>query len=763
MNNKTLLVLVYIGTHLSISALAEPINLNGLLLKNQQTVSQASIRIKELGLQTTTDDSGKFQFENIETGNYTFDIEAGNKDHFNIDYQHESDQVTKLNLSSYSEESVVVIANPLEHNSLKMTTPTALISEKDLVLNRGLNINETISNIAGVDSASFGVAAGQPVIRGQQGNRVTVLSNNSATQDAANVSPDHWISVEPLLAKQVEVLKGPATLLYGGQAVGGVVNVVDNTIPSERTDNLLGGIELRVSDTALSERSAVLSLDFPISYNIMGHISYFNTQTDDYEIPGLAESENLATSEGEILDPNDAIGFLDNSDIDASGSNVGGSYVYDNGYWGASVSIFDRNYGIPAHEHHDEEESIDDAEEESVRIDLDKTTFNLRGQHEFTETSEYFKLIRMNFTTTDYQHVELEGTEIGTVFDSNASELRIELTHNHALGFDGVVGLQYKDRDFSAIGDEAFILPSTTQQLGLFMIEEREFDSSLKGHFEFGARFDIQQIETIEFADIDQSGFSFSMGSTLELNDNWTLPINLSHAIRLPTAEELFSNQSGSSELIPHLATGTIEVGNKDLDEETANNFDIGLRFRKGAWSFNAAVYYNKMQDFIFLNPTGLEFEEFPIFEYQQQDATFKGFELEGSVEVTDSWSNQWTFSGLIDKTQATLDDGSYLPRIPAQRVGLNVGFNRNKWFSNLHFTHVNSQMDLAEFEIPTDSYNLLNFDINHVFYKNIIETTLFIKGSNLLNEEIRDHASFIKDIAPRPGRSLSAGIRVNF
>ena len=248
-----------------------------------------------------------------------------------------------------------------------------------------------------------------------------------------------------------------------------------------------------------------------------------------------------------------------------------------------------------------------------------------------------------------------------------------------------------------------------------------------------------------------------------ELNDNWTLPINLSHAIRLPTAEELFSNQSGSSELIPHLATGTIEVGNKDLDEETANNFDIGLRFRKGAWSFNAAVYYNKMQDFIFLNPTGLEFEEFPIFEYQQQDATFKGFELEGSVEVTDSWSNQWTFSGLIDKTQATLDDGSYLPRIPAQRVGLNVGFNRNKWFSNLHFTHVNSQMDLAEFEIPTDSYNLLNFDINHVFYKNIIETTLFIKGSNLLNEEIRDHASFIKDIAPRPGRSLSAGIRVNF
>jgi len=689
-----------------------------------------------------------------------------------------------INIDNLKLDDLVVSANPLEHNQLRMTTPVAILSEEELILDRGLSIDQTLNKITGVNSGSFGVGAGQIIIRGQQGPRVTVLNNNVTLQDAASVSPDHWISTEPLLAKQIEVLKGPATLLYGGGAVGGVVNVVDDVIPTQVIEGFNGGIEGRFSDSTLGERSGVFSLNAGLSDQIMAHVSYFNNSTDDYEIPGFVESEAFIEAEeghdeeeeghDDEEEEEEAFGLLENSSIDSDGFNIGLSRVTDQGYWGVSYSDFNRNYGIPGHGHeeeeghdeeedededHDEEEEGHDEEEEFIRLDLEKTVFNIKGMHQFYNSS-FFNQFRTHYSNTDYQHIEQEGDEIGTVFDNQADEFRFELTHGTIGGFEGVWGVQYTNREFSAIGEEAFILPSETQIFSLFLIEEREFDN---WHAEFGIRYDDQTVDTSLFNDIDDSALSVSLGATFDLDDHWTLPVNITSAQRLPTAEELFSNQSGAEELIAHLATNAFEIGNPDLKHEVASNFDIGFKYRNNGLSFNAAFFYNQLDDYIFLRNVGSEIDEIPIFEYTQQNATFIGYEADLAYQFEDSFNNQWNFRLFTDATEAELNTGAHVPRIPSSRFGLGINWLRGPWSVDIQHTHVSDQNDLADFELPTESYDLLDLTASWVNYHDRFETTVFIRADNLLDEEIREHASFVKDLAPRPGRSVSAGFRLTF
>ena len=746
----------------------------------QQNLSNVTVRIHGLETSSPTNQTGEFSFENIDYGRYEIDVEISNSKHYNTTIEHNGVPIS-INIDNLTLDDLVVSANPLEHNQLKMTTPVAILSEEDLVLDRGLSIDQTLNKVTGVNSGSFGAGAGQVVIRGQQGPRVGILNNSVTVQDAASVSPDHWITTEPLLAKQIEILKGPATLLYGGGAVGGVVNVVDDVIPTQYVDGLSGGIEGRFSDSTLDERAGVFSINAGINEQFMAHVSYFNSSTDDFEIPGFAESEVFREAEeteheeeeDEHGGEEEAFGLAENSSVDSDGYNVGVSRITDNGYWGVSYSDFSRNYGLPGHGHeeeghhedeedHDEEEEEeghDEEEEEIVRLDLEKSVFNIRGLHRF-DGSNFFQQFKAHYTNTDYQHIEFEGDETGTVFDNQADEFRFELSHGTIGGFEGVWGMQFSNRDFSAIGEEAFILPSDTQVFSLFLIEERNFDN---WHAEFGIRYDNQSVDTALFNDIDESALSISFGATFDLNDHWTLPINITSAQRLPTAEEYFSNQSGSDELVPHLATNVVEIGNPDLKEEVANNFDIGIKYRNNGLSFNAAFFYNQIDDYIFLRNTGAEVEEFPVFMYAQQNSTFMGYEADLGYQFDDAFNNQWNFRLFTDATEAELNTGENVPRIPSNRFGAEINWLRGPWSVGVQHTHVAKQNDLAAFELPTDGYDLLDLTASWVNYHDRFETLIFIRADNLLDEEVREHASFIKDLVPRPGRSVSAGFRLTF
>ncbi len=742
---KNCKVIPYMTLTLLLSS-ANAETLKGTISKNGQPQPNVKIVIPKINKETITNENGSFKFENLAFGQYEFDIKGANSSLFSTKVQFNDSKGVTIDLSSFDYEEIVVTANPLKHSAFKMTTPATVLSEEELIINRSLSLDQTLNSVTGVNSGSFGAGAGQVIIRGQQGPRVLILNNNIALQDASSVSPDHWISSETLLAKQIEVLKGPATLLYGGGAIGGVVNIVDNNIPREVIDGIEGGLELRASDSALKERAAVVSLEVGLSDLLMTNFSYFNIETSDYEIPNNAKSSIFLESEEGVQDELNLSGILKNTSVKSDGYTIGFSVINQNGFWGLSYSDLNRNYGIPG-------------EEESVRIDLNKAVLNLKAEQEFN-SENFFKLLKANYSRTDYQHVELEGTEFGTLFSNDAGEFRLELTHEHIAGFEGVWGFQYSQRVFSAIGEEAYILPSKTLIFSAFLIEERDFDN---WHGEFGMRLDNQSIKTDLLGEIDDTVYSVSLGATFNISKQWTLPMNWALAQRLPTAEELFSNQSNASELIPHIATNTIEVGNTELTHETANNIDIGIRYRNEALSFNLSAFYNKIDDFVYLENTGEESEGFPVFNYSQQKATFKGFETDLTYRYNSKSGLIWNYRLFADTTTATLSNGENVPRIPARRIGLDLGGIYGDYAFNIGFVHVSEQGELAEFELPTQSYNNVGLNVNRVFDYGNFSTLVFLKADNLLNEEIREHSSFLKDISPRPGRSVTVGLRLTF
>ncbi|GAA4818626.1 outer membrane protein [Marinicella pacifica] len=762
------LIYTFCGCLLAAVTFAADDGVSGQLLLKQNPIKQADIYIHQQGLKTTTDHQGFFRFNTLTAGEYELDIKAGEQHHYNVRVALTADS-KPIELSTFVLDDLVVSAHPLDHNQLRMTMPVEIIDEDQLVMNRSLSIDQTVNQVAGIQSGSFGAGAGQVVIRGQQGPRVSVLTNGINNQDAAAVSPDHWVSSESLLASQVEVIKGPATLLYGGGAVGGLVNVVDQSIATAPLDAFKGAFETRFSDNTLNERAGVLSLNAPLTERLMGHLSYFYNETDDYEIPGYAESHYLREMHNhEAHDDEEAhnheYGQLANSAVRTSGLQTGLSWLTDNGYWGISFQDFDRKYGIPGHNHleegHDEhtEHKQETHEDHRVWIDLDKQAFQLRGLHRFD--GRFFTQIKSHYGYTDYQHIEFDNGDPATTFSNEGHQMRLELSHQHRFGFEGVWGLDWSNSDFSALGEEAYIVPATTDKLGLFALEERQFGDL---HWELGVRADRQKISTDLFPDHSETALSFSTGFNIKLSERFSVPIHLSSAQRLATAEELYSNQSNIDELIPHLATGSFEIGNPDLKAEVSNNFDIGLKYRNEQWSANANIFYNQMDDFIFLAYSGQMIDEWPVYEYHQQNATFKGFEADVAYSFDDTFNNQWTIKLFSDATTAKLNTGDYVPRIPANRFGLSADWWHGAWSAQLKTTRVNKQDNLALGELPTDAYTNVDFSLNLLQLTAHNEWLWFIKANNLLDEDIRDHASFIKDKAPRPGRSITAGVRVSF
>lgn len=772
---KRSLASLLVSSLLTGAVLAESKNLSGVVVDEKgQPIADAAIYLRALNKETTTDAQGKFTFEDLEEGRYVLDIEANKHGHINQSVRHNGTPLS-FTVTPHNTEVIVVTSNPLEHSSLGMASPAVVIAGDELVKNRGTNIGETLAEVPGINLSSFGAGAGRPVIRGQQGNRVTVLSNNSSTQDASNASPDHWIAAEPLLAKRIEVLKGPATLLYGGGAVGGAVNVVDNKIPTEVPEGVDGGIEVRIGDSATGERAFVGALTTATKTangHVAFHVDAFSSRTDSIEIPGFAESLALRLAEEEEGEEHaeEAFGILENSDTDTQGGTVGFSYITDKGYWGVSYTDFDRNYGLPGHaEHGHEEDEEEHEEEEAVRLDLRQKRWDIRGQ--WNNPFENFQSLKFTFARTDYEHQEIEGQEIGTTFTNDANELRLELVHEAWSGWQGAFGLQYSDSDFAAIGDEAFIPASNTQKLGIFWLEEHDYKN---WHTELGIRFDRQELDAGIFGTRKDNAFSFAAGAVWHIDKNWSLPINFARAQRIPQVEELLSNAGNDEEnLVPHLATLTIDVGNPDLDKETAHNLDLGIRYHTDNVHASLAIFHNRVNDFIYQEHHEEEHEgeqehdheELPILEFAQQDAIFEGVEAEVNWTFADTGNSLWKAGLFGDYTHAEFDNaqGAYIPRQPAKRFGGSLGFDYLDFSANLKAIKVASQDKLAEEEFATEGYTLVNIDIGYNLYFDNADVLLFLKGQNLLDEEIRDHASFLKDRAPRAGRSVSAGFRITF
>lgn len=651
-------------------------------------------------------------------------------------------------------DTLEVTASPLRNAIDNLARPVSVLAGEELDARKAGALGETLERQSGVQSSYFGAGVGRPIIRGQDGARVQVLSSGSASLDVSTVSADHAVTIEPFLADQIEVLKGPATLLYGSGAIGGAVNVVDGRIPTAPVGKTVSGrAEIR-HGSAAGENVGMARLDADAGALTL-HVDAFRRDSGDYEIPGFAFSPALVAeelAEGEELE-HFARGKLPNSALETQGGGLGASWFGERAWFGASAGTYRTNYGIPPGAHAHEEEGGEPAEEEEpevVRLDMRQDRFEFRGGLRGVGPLQE---INYRVTRSLYEHTEFEGEEVGTVFENVGTEARIEAVQNEFNGWRGAVGLQYGHRDFSAIGDEAFVPPSISRDLGLFVLQERDF-----GDFklELGARHDRVSVDPENGATVDRNATSLAVGGLWHFSDVMHLSLNLDRAERAPTAEELFSDG-------PHIATQSFEIGNAGLDVETSTSAEIGLHLHQGRFEGKASVYRSSYGNYIYLVDTGAEEDDLPVRAWVQGDATFTGWELEGSVDLFENASGLWQLRLFADAVDAKLDGGGRLPRIAPGRVGADLNWSLDGWRARVGAVRVADQDDVAELESPTEGYTRVDAGLAYHWDVGSAGWEAFFEGRNLTDEDARVHTSYLKDFAPLPGRNLAVGLRVAF
>ena len=660
-------------------------------------------------------------------------------------------------------DEVIVSATPLERTVEQLAQPTSILAGDALAKKQATSIGETLANELGVSSSYFGPVASRPVIRGQFGERVRVLSNGLDVLDASALSEDHAVGLDSILADSVEVVRGPATLLYGSGAAGGIVNIVDSRIPTARLEPGLSGTLALDGDTAVGTRSGAFKVDYGIG-NIAWHLDAFRRDTDNVDIPGFAESKLLRAleeEEEEHGEEEETFGEVDNTDSEVKGSAAAVTFASQNGFIGFSVSQHDSQYGIPGHEHEHEEgeEEEEEEEEEIVRIDLDQTRYDVKAQYTFDGF-----LSRANFrlASNDYRHVELEGDEVGTLFKSEGIDARLELRHRPVGNWEGAFGFQVKDVDFTAAGDEAYVPSSDLSQIGLFVFEELAVSDSWV--LQASARLEQQEIQTDGQSTFDETAFGASIGSIWSLANDMTLSANLAWTERSPNSTELFAD--GAHIAVQRYERGSLNpdntLGTGVLDKEVSTNFDLTLRGSSGRVEWAATGFINRVDDYILLSPTALEIEEFQVFDYGQRDVELYGFEAEATVDIferDDRHLHARFFTDYVHGEER--GSGAYLPLLPPLRWGVGLHFTRENLDASLDVAFNDDQEKAASNELPTESFTMINAEVSWTF--DAPNVLVFLRGTNLGDEDARRHTSPLKDLVPLPGRSIAAGLRYDF
>ena len=643
-------------------------------------------------------------------------------------------------------ENVVVTASPFERSQAELTSATSVLAGRDLALQQQPTLGETLSAQPGMSSTYFGPGASRPIIRGLGGDRIRVLQNGTGTQDASVTSPDHAVSVEPFLVKRIEVVRGPASLLYGSSAVGGVVNVIDHRIETDLPDRRVSGTVDARYGTGADEFAYGAITDIALvkadDHAFVLHLDGFKRQADDVRIPGYADPSNPVNK-----------GRLTNSAIDSEGASAGLSYVSDTFNAGINYNGFNSTYGTVA--------------EPDVEIDLRQRRVDFAA--EVKQEFGIFTGARLKFGTADYKHVELENGTPGTTFTNTGYDGRLELLHAPIAGFTGAWGVQALRSDFDVEGAEAFMPPSLTKNLALFAFEEAKTGALT---WQFGARVENQSIDTRANTNFptaqsqDKSTVSLSGGAVYAVNPGYAVAFSVTGTERAPNAQELYANG-------PHLGTAAFEVGDSSLSTERSLGVELGLRKLTGFVTGSFNLFANRFDGYIFEQATGatVDFEgtpldptdDLPEYRFVQRGAIFYGAELETLWHLHHGDRHSLDLKLNVDCTFAEQSNGDDLPRIPPLKGLIGLAWTAGAWNAGMDWQLVAEQNRTAPGETDTNGYALLSAYIGYRLIQGPIIYDLFLRGSNLTNEEARVHTSFLKDIAPLPGRSITFGVRASF
>lgn len=680
-------------------------------------------------------------------------------------------------------EKIQLQAHPLVQTAADFAVADHVIDQKKLI-ERSTTIGDAMSDELGVYSNQYGSGSSRPVIRGQDGPRVKVLQHASETADVSTLSPDHAITVDPILAKQVEIIRGPSTLLYGAGTVGGLVNVTDQKIPTQMPNNgLEGQVGLRYN-TGSDEKLASAGVTAAIGDQFALRVEGSKRKANDYITPNywVEHHDDEAGHEDHDHDDEgthlDKARRVDNTFAEGQTVNIGGSWIHDRGFVGVSYSNRQDKYGLPGHSHeyhdchphgnklhcgsHDPAPQPDPHDEHEHAhggpwIDLESHRYDLRA--ELDQPFAGFDKLRAHASFTDYEHDELEENKVISNFRSKGYDARLELVHQPVAGWEGVFGTQYSQQKIDLTGQveqhgnhshETVLMPDTkTQKYSLFGLEHKQFCDV---HVELGARVEHQKIDVdAELKDYSDTGVSASAAATWQFAPNYKLSLTGSHQQRLPLAQELYANGI-------HFATNTYERGNANLDVEKSNNLELGLHYEADKLDYSLHVYHNWFDNYIYGATTDHK-ETFRLIDYQQDKAKFYGTEAKLGYQI----SSDYKLSVFGDYVRGEIDNQNS-PRVPAGRLGTKVDANfADGWSGMAEYYRVFKQDKVAYLEQETAGYNMVNVGVAYAGnYANKQDYRVYFKANNLLDDEVYSHASFLSNI-PQVGRNFTVGVEFGF
>ena len=667
----------------------------------------------------------------------------------------------------------IVVTAPIARREADVLSGTSVVSGEELTRSLQPTIGETLAKQPGVSATSFGPNASRPILRGFQGDRIRVLTDGIGSIDVSNTSVDHAVIIDPLLSDRIEVLRGPAALLYGSSAVGGVVNVIDKRIPRSVPDKGYRLDAIATYGTAANERTIGGAGDVKLSDQIVIHADGSYLKTGDLRIAGYAltperRAEALASSLLPQTPPpgEDPIDFAGNAAIRGTLPNSAGetwtagagiALITDTGNLGVSYSHYDSLYGVPIRYATQLGQG-----QESPRIDIVQNRIDIRAGVE--TGGDVIKEIRFRAGAANYRQFELEPDgAIATTFLNKGFEGRLEIVQAKRGPWAGVSGVQFSNREFNVIGDEAFLPRNATAQVGLFTQQQLDL-GKLKA--EAGVRYELSDVESrAVMGDARFFGgkrhfeaVSGAIGASYAISDTIRFGVNLSHTERTPSAEELFANG-------PHGGTQAYELGNPNFKLERSNGVEATLHVHGDGYSIDASAYYNEFSNYISDNqvvqsvcqaaaaPSGRTVA-LPCFQSVQVDARYYGFEADASVKVAQIGHYAIKLDALGDYVNATIVDRGPAPRIPAGRGLGGIEATSDAISGRIEAEHVFAQNRIAAFETPTRDYTLLNASLLLSPFKSN-RITLTLSANNLLDADARRAASFLKDFAPLAGRDV--------
>jgi iron complex outermembrane receptor protein len=657
-----------------------------------------------------------------------------------------------------TEDSGLVVTG-FRRRSEDVLTGASVVAGEELIREMRSTIGETLARQPGVSATSFGPNASRPVLRGFQGERVRVLTDGIGSLDVSNTSADHAVAINPLTADRIEVLRGPSALLFGSSAIGGVVNVIDARIPRRVPDEAVHAEGMLTYGSAANEVSVNGGVDLPIAGQFVLHVDGNYLNTDDLEIGGFVLTRALRDQAAASPDPAirelaELRGRLPNSAAETTEFAGGAAWIKGDSNVGFSVARYDSLYGVPVRF------SLDPAvEAEEVRLDLRQTRID--GRAEIDTGDGFVDSVRLRGAHSDYRHFELEESgEIGTTFNQDGFEARLEAVQSTRGGWGGGFGAQFLDREFSVVGEEKFLPPSRTSQWGLFALQTYDVGAF---RAEAGARYEHSRVTADADVDLGNpdlertfDAFTGSLGGSVELARNVRAGVNVTRSQRAPAAEELFANG-------PHAGTQAFEVGNPDFSTEKAWGVEATLRGSGRGFSFGASVFHSWFDGYIYEQPTGDIEDDLPVFQYLQDDARYFGVEVEGSVRLARVGDFTLNLDGVADYVRATIVGAGPAPRIPPVRLLGGLEAQAERINGRIEVEWVGEQDRTADFETPTDGYTMVNASLAFHPFGDRNGSSILLSANNIFDVDARRHASFLKDFAPLAGRDLRITARFTF